>query len=64
MTVEIVGETMNNLSWYYIISTKEVVNYHPRALDSLGPYPSKEAAQQALEIAKQRSQEADEFDEN
>ncbi|MDV6013816.1 hypothetical protein [Haloechinothrix sp. LS1_15] len=50
--------------WYYNTRTGEVEHGElSRAIDRLGPYPDRETAQRALEIARARTEEADAVDE-
>lgn len=50
--------------WYYCLRHDQVEpKAGCRAADRLGPYPDRETAARALEIAKQRTQAADEADE-
>lgn len=49
--------------WYYCLKHNRVEGYDGcRAADRLGPYPDKESAEHALEIARQRTEAADEYD--
>ncbi|HEY9312498.1 hypothetical protein [Williamsia sp.] len=49
--------------WYYNISTGEVNESMPRGFDRMGPYPTEDAARHALDLAKQRNEAADRYDE-
>ena len=54
---------MDPNSWYFCLKHREVEpGAGCRAANRLGPYPDKETAAQALEIARQRTSEADEAD--
>ena len=47
--------------WYYDVSTGEVSKGKvPNALNRMGPYPDRETALRALEIAAERNKAADE----
>ncbi|MBN9643024.1 SPOR domain-containing protein [Corynebacterium mendelii] len=49
--------------WYYNLDTGEVMQGKQIGwFDRMGPYDSKEEAENALEIAHQRAREADEYD--
>ncbi|WP_034274933.1 hypothetical protein [Haloechinothrix halophila] len=49
--------------WYYNTKTGEVEHLEvSRAIDRLGPYPDEATARRALEIARQRTEEADRAD--
>lgn len=49
--------------WYYCLKHEQVEpRAGCRAADRLGPYPDKETASQALEIARARTAEADKAD--
>lgn len=49
--------------WYYCTKHNRVEHGQTcRAVDLLGPYPDKATAQRALEIAKERTKAADEYD--
>jgi hypothetical protein len=49
--------------WYYCTKHNRVEHGEVcRAVDRLGPYPDKETASHALEIAKERSRAADAYD--
>lgn len=55
--------TDDDTSWYYDISTKQVVQgKQTNALDRMGPYPDKATAEQALKIAAARNKAADSDD--
>lgn len=55
--------TDDDTSWYYDISTKQVVQgKETNALDRMGPYPDKATAEQALKIAAARNKAADSDD--
>ena len=54
---------MDPNSWYFCLKHHEVEpGAGCRAANRLGPYPDKETAAQALEIARQRTSDADEAD--
>lgn len=56
--------TEDDNSWYYDISTKQVLQgKQTNALNRMGPYPDKATAEQALEIAAERNRAADSDDE-
>ncbi|HVV10794.1 hypothetical protein [Amycolatopsis sp.] len=49
--------------WYYNTRTGEVEHLErSRSIDLLGPYPDEATAKRALEIAKERTKQADEED--
>ncbi|AUS77968.1 hypothetical protein C1701_05805 [Actinoalloteichus sp. AHMU CJ021] len=49
--------------WYYCLKHRDVERGAGcRALDRLGPYPDAASAANALEIARRRTEEADEAD--
>lgn len=49
--------------WYYCLKHRRVEPYEGcRAADRLGPYPDRETAARALEIARERTEEADRYD--
>ena len=51
--------------WYYCLKHNAVEGYDGcRSADRLGPYPDKETAAHALEIAEQRNKAADKYDES
>ena len=52
--------------WWYDLSTKQVVQDSEagKAADRLGPYPSREAAEHALETVQQRNASADQWDDD
>ena len=55
---------MSDEEWYYSLKTGKVVGpEEARAADRLGPYPDKETAARALEIARERTEAADRADE-
>ncbi|MBN4927991.1 hypothetical protein IEU95_14185 [Hoyosella rhizosphaerae] len=50
--------------WYYCVTDGSVRRgKESRGLERMGPYPNKETAARALEIAKERNEKADEQDE-
>ena len=50
--------------WYYCLKHREVEPYGGcRAADRLGPYPDRDTAARALEIARERTEAADRADE-
>ena len=52
--------------WWFDLSTKQVVQDDKagKAADRLGPYPSREAAEHALETVQQRNESADQWDDD
>lgn len=51
--------------WYYCVSDGSVrQGKDARALDRMGPYPDRETAARALEIAAQRNKAADDSDDD
>ena len=49
--------------WYYNTRTNEVEHLaRGRGIDLLGPYPDEATARRALEIARERTQQADTAD--
>ncbi|PVZ14152.1 hypothetical protein [Actinomycetospora cinnamomea] len=51
--------------WYYCLKHHRVEPWDGcRAADRLGPYPDPETAEHALEIARQRTEAADRYDES
>ncbi|CAA9416136.1 MAG: hypothetical protein AVDCRST_MAG66-2328 [uncultured Pseudonocardia sp.] len=49
--------------WYYSLKDGKVVRADEvRAVDRLGPYPDRETAARALEIARERTEAADRAD--
>ena len=49
--------------WYYNTRTKEVEHLErSRSIDLLGPYPDEATARRALDIARERTQQADAAD--
>ncbi|MGQ0837701.1 hypothetical protein [Actinokineospora sp.] len=49
--------------WYFNTRTGEVEHGHlSRSIDRLGPYPDRETAARALEIARERTAAADKAD--
>jgi hypothetical protein len=55
---------MSDEEWYYSLKDGKVVGPgEVRAADRLGPYPDKETASRALEIARERTEAADRSDE-
>ena len=54
---------MSDEQWYYCLKHGTVEGPEGcRAADRLGPYPDKETASRALEIARERTEAADEAD--
>jgi hypothetical protein len=54
---------MNDQQWYYCLKHHTVEGPEGcRAADRLGPYPAREAAARALEIARERTEAADQAD--
>jgi len=46
--------------WYYNTRTNEVEHHErSRSIDLLGPYPDEATARRALEIARERTRQAD-----
>lgn len=52
--------------WWFDLKTKQVVQDDKagKAADRLGPYPSREAAEHALETVQQRNESADRWDDD
>jgi hypothetical protein len=52
--------------WWFDLKTKQVVQDDKagKAADRLGPYPSREAAEHALETVQQRNESADKWDDD
>ena len=52
--------------WWFDLSTKQVVQDDKagKAADRLGPYPTREAAEHALETVQQRNESADKWDDD
>ena len=51
--------------WWFDTETGEVSNEKSSGWETrMGPYQSKEDAQHALEIARQRTEQADDYDED
>ena len=52
--------------WWFDLNTKQVVQDDKagKAADRLGPYPSREAAEAALETVQQRNAAADKWDDD
>jgi hypothetical protein len=49
--------------WFYNTRTKQVEHHERgRSIDLLGPYPDEATARRALEIAKERTRQADAAD--
>lgn len=50
--------------WWFDLNTKQAVQDDKagKAADRLGPYPTREAAEKALETVQQRNEAADEWD--
>ena len=56
---------MSDSKWYYDTKTGEVVQGKARGfLNRMGPYDSEAEARHALEIAEQRTEAADEWDDD
>lgn len=54
---------MSDEEWYYSLKDGRVVKAEEvRAVDRLGPYPDKETAARALEIARERTEANDKAD--
>ncbi|MBB5156159.1 hypothetical protein [Saccharopolyspora phatthalungensis] len=54
---------MGGGSWYFCLKHRQVEpKAGCRAADRLGPYPDRETAARALEIAEERTKAADEVD--
>jgi hypothetical protein len=54
---------MSDEEWYYSLTDGRVVRAEEvRAADRLGPYPDRETAARALEIARERTEAADRAD--
>jgi hypothetical protein len=54
---------MSEDEWYYRLTDGKVVRAEEaRAADRLGPYPDRETAARALEIARERTEAADRAD--
>lgn len=54
---------MSDEEWYYsLIDGRVVTADEVRAADRLGPYPDRETAARALEIARERTEAADRDD--
>lgn len=54
---------MPEQQWYYCLKHGRVEPREGcRAADRLGPYPSRETAARALDIARERTEEADRYD--
>jgi hypothetical protein len=52
--------------WWFDLKTKQVVQDTKagKAADRLGPYPTREAAERALETVQQRNASADQWDDD
>jgi hypothetical protein len=52
--------------WWFDLKTKQVVQDAKagKAADRLGPYPTREAAEHALETVQQRNESADKWDDD
>ena len=58
-------ETMSDDGWYYDVRTGKVSQgKDPHALNRMGPYPDRETAQRALQIAAERNKAADAADDD
>ena len=56
---------MSDDGWYYDVRTGKVSQgKDPHALNRMGPYPDKETAQRALDIAAERNKAADAADDD
>ena len=54
---------MNDDEWYYSLKDGRAVRAHEvRAADRLGPYPDRESAERALELARERTESQDRAD--
>jgi hypothetical protein len=54
---------MTEEKWFYCLRHRRVEPFYGcRALDRLGPYPDRETAARALEIARERTEAADRYD--
>jgi predicted kinase len=59
------GPVAHENEWYFCLKHHQVEPWDGcRAADRLGPYPDKETAAHALEIAEQRNKAADKYDES
>jgi hypothetical protein len=57
------ADLMSDEQWYFCLKHHTVEGPDGcRAADRLGPYPDKETASRALEIARERTEAADEAD--
>ncbi|MBM7460418.1 hypothetical protein ACIBED_04770 [Rhodococcus coprophilus] len=55
---------MSDDGWYFDVKTGKVTQgKDPNALNRMGPYPDRETAMRALEIAAARNKAADDADE-
>lgn len=55
----------NDEAWYYDVRTKTVAQgKESGALDRMGPYPDRETAERAIQIAEQRNKAADKADDD
>ena len=58
------GSTDKDQSWYYDLCNKQVTQgKHGSSLDRMGPYPNREAAEHALQLAAQRNKQVDDEEE-
>lgn len=56
---------MSDDGWYYDVRTGQVSQgKDPNALNRMGPYPDRETARRALEIASERNKAADEAEDD
>lgn len=54
---------MSDDEWYYSLKDGRVVRAdEARAAERLGPYPDRESAERALELARERTESADRAD--
>lgn len=64
-TGPLIGHTgvMSDEGWYYDVKTHKVSQgKDPHALNRMGPYPDRETAERALQIAAERNKAADDAD--
>ena len=56
-------EDVIEVKWFYCLKHHTVEPLHGcRAVDRLGPYPDRETASRALDIARERTEAADRYD--
>lgn len=59
------GEDDHRDEWYFCITHRRVEGWDGcRAIERLGPYPDRETAARALEIARERTEAEDRRDES